>query len=107
MLTRARTQSAAVKRVSLSLVLLSYIIDEEDRGIYSVPLSAPDLVILMRRRGRGVADSMAAAHWSDRYSVLAALFVDQTEPGLHLYLIAVIVPYNRAAAVWRVMTRKC
>lgn len=74
----------------MSLVLLSYIIDEEDRGIYSVPLRAPDLVILMRRRGRGAADSMAAAHWSDRYSVLAALFVDQAEPGLHLFLIAVI-----------------
>lgn len=99
-----RTWSAAAKRVSLSLVLLSYIIDEKDRGIYSVPLSAPDLVILMRQRGRGAADSMAATHWSDRYSVLAALFVDQTEPGLHLYLIAVIVPYNRAAGV---MKRKC
>lgn len=102
-----RTQSAAVKRVSLSLVLLSYIIDEEDRGIYSVPLSAPDLVILMRQGGRGAADSMATAHWSDRYSVLAALFVDQTKPGLHLYLIGVIVPYNRVDAVWQVMKRKC
>lgn len=61
----------------------------------------------MRRRGRGAADSMAAAHWSDRYSVLAALFVDQTDPGLLMYLIAVIVPYNTAAAMWQVMKRKC
>lgn len=50
---------------------------------------------------------MAAAHWSDRYSVLAALFVEQTEPGLHLYLIAVIGPDNEAAAMWQVMKRKC
>lgn len=49
----------------------------------------------MRRGGRGAADSMAAAQRSDRYSVLAALFVDQIEPGLHLYLIGVIVPNNR------------
>lgn len=45
--------------------------------------------------GRGAARSMAAAHWSDRYSVLAALFVVQAEPGSHLYLIAVIVPDKR------------
>lgn len=38
---------------------------------------------------------MAAALWSDRYSVLAALFVDQIEPGLHLYSVGAIVLNKR------------
>lgn len=34
---------------------------------------------------------MAAAQWSDGHLVLAALFVDHIEPGLHLYLDSGIV----------------
>ncbi|CAF99497.1 unnamed protein product [Tetraodon nigroviridis] len=40
---------------------------------------------------------MAAAQWSDSHLVLATLFVDQIEPGLHLYLAGGIVPNKQAA----------
>ena len=44
---------------------------------------------------------MAAARWSDRYSVLAALFVDQIEPGLRLYTVGAIV-LNKKQPLWAV-----
>lgn len=42
---------------------------------------------------------MAAAQWSDRYSVLAALFVDQIKPSLRLYSVGAIVLNKRQCLV--------
>ncbi|KAF3833697.1 hypothetical protein F7725_024901 [Dissostichus mawsoni] len=52
----------------------------------------------LRHEQEDAADSMAAARWSDRYSVLAALFVDHIEPGLHMYSVGAIVLGKRKAA---------